>query len=57
MKETHPILWGLINIERFNLLQVDLSEEVIEAIYDYFRYRILDGFLMTGVISNISWGD
>ena len=57
MKGKYPILWGLINIERFDLLQVDLSEKVVEAIHDYFRYRVLDGFLMTGVISKINWVD
>ena len=57
VKESHPILWGLINITTFEKKQADLPQEVIEAIHTYFRFRALDGFLNTGVIRQINWVD
>ena len=54
VKEEHPFLWGLI-YPTFVYEQPPLPMDVLEAIHEYFRYRALHGFLMTGVISKINW--
>ena len=57
VKKDHPYLWGLINLPTFVYEQPPLSIDVIEKIHEYFRYRALHGFLVTGVISKINWVD